>query len=406
MKILIISSIFPPNIFGGAEVAAHSLACLLVRRGHSVSVATLKEQDESEIWGEMQPEGYRLYRVPSPRGYTLFARNKQKNPLKKLWWHFLDLFDPRNKTLMCKIIEAEQPDCVDVHNIIGFGFNVLKVIAKKGVPIKYFLHDFSLTCFHASMFCKGKNCTRQCTKCSVVGHFRQKALTGINKLGFIAPSPVPYNKMNALVPMLSSNQTEVLKNAPERVDFQKRPIEDKTVIVRLVYVGRLDPVKGIDFLLEVLDPLSVKYSFVLDILGSGPLEAELKARYGNLPWCKFHGFVSSSMVSSYISSADIFCMPSQWAEVYGLGTALALQFGVPVVGSNIGGTSTLVRDEITGILLEPNDKSAWLEAFDNLLADSSILTRLREGAKLYQSEFSDESIADKYEQLSMSLCAL
>ncbi|WP_235188601.1 glycosyltransferase [Catenovulum agarivorans] len=234
-----------------------------------------------------------------------------------------------------------------------------------------------------------------------MGQLRQNAFKGVQNLAFVAPSSVPYEKMNVLVPLLSAYPTEVIKNSPERVSYMKHLYASGPI--RLVYVGRLDPVKGIDFLLDVLESLSVEYSFVLDVLGSGPLEGELKSRFGTFPWCKFHGFVSSSVVSSYISSADIFCMPSQWAEVYGLGTALALQFGVPVVGSDIGGTSSLVRHDVTGILVEPNNKQQWRDAFRKLFSDSPTMERLRQGAQKHQSEFSDDYIADKYDKLSALL---
>jgi hypothetical protein len=46
MKILILSSLFPPNIFGGAEIVAYNMAKILAQRGHEVSVATSQEKHE------------------------------------------------------------------------------------------------------------------------------------------------------------------------------------------------------------------------------------------------------------------------------------------------------------------------------------------------------------------------
>lgn len=401
MKILILSSIFPPNIFGGAEIAAHSLACLLVRRGHDVCVVTLKEKNESVLWGEIQADGFRLYRIKSPRKYTLFARGSEKNPLKKLLWHMMDLFDFRNKKDIEKIIEKEKPDCVDVHNIIGIGFNTLNLFAKRNIPIKYFLHDFSLACFHASMFKNRVNCNKQCIKCKIIGNLRQNAFNKIKKIGFIAPSNVPFEKINPIVSILNDKPNIVIKNAPEHVNYKKTINDDS--IIKLVYVGRLDPVKGIDLLLNVLTTLSSKFNFIIDILGTGPMEATLRDKYKNANWCRFHGFVPSTDVSSYISSATLFCMPSQWAEVYGLGTAQALRFGVPVIGSNIGGTASLVRHELTGILVDPNNEKEWIDAFIDIFSSNDKINILRSGAEKYKHEFSDDEIGNLYENFSIKI---
>jgi hypothetical protein len=50
MKILIVSAIYPPHIFGGAEIAARNLAKLLAQRGHEMSVLTMGEPNEPEVW--------------------------------------------------------------------------------------------------------------------------------------------------------------------------------------------------------------------------------------------------------------------------------------------------------------------------------------------------------------------
>jgi glycosyltransferase involved in cell wall biosynthesis len=195
------------------------------------------------------------------------------------------------------------------------------------------------------------------------------------------------------------SKSAVIRNVPDKLPLL--PERVNSPVIRLLYVGRLDPVKGIDFLLSVLDKLSNKYTFQLEVLGRGPSEAALQARYALSAWVKFHGFVSSDEVAITMAQADLFCMPSLWAEVYGLVTAQALQIGIPVIGSRTGGTVELVRDGETGVLVEPGDKAAWYAAFEQIFSNLSLLETWRQNTLKYKYQFDEEVIGDAYNKFSM-----
>lgn len=401
MKILIVASAFPPNIFGGGEVAAYNMACLLVRRGHEVSVATIREPQESPAWGEKQPEGFRLYRMDIPRRYSLFSRTRETSVLRKVLWHFQDYADWRNVGLMKRLLDAAQPEQVDLHNVVGFGFNALAELGKRRIPTKLFLHGLDLACFRASMFRNGSNCAVPCAGCRPVGALRQKYVAKAGRIAFVAPSQAPIDRLTPFVPLLSDRPKAVIKNVPDVLPPLPEWVPSEKV--RMVFAGRLDPVKGVEFLLDVLDGLASRFSFQLDVLGEGPLERVLRERHEGKPWVAFHGFVPRAEVARAIARSDLFCMPSLWSEIYGLGTAQALQIGTPVIGSKIGGTSHLVRDGVTGVLVAPGDKRAWTDALIELLSQPEKRALLRSNAAQFRSEFSDEAIAEPYEAFSASL---
>ena len=160
MKILIISSVFPPHIFGGAEIAAYNLARLLIARGHDVSVVTSYEGDGDFDYGKRAAEGYRLYHMRVPRTHTLFSRTLIQSTPRKLFWHLQDYFDPRNTRSLQQIISAIRPDHIDIQNIMGIGFNALTVLAEYNSTVSYALHDYSLACFYTTMHKKGSRCQR------------------------------------------------------------------------------------------------------------------------------------------------------------------------------------------------------------------------------------------------------
>jgi glycosyltransferase involved in cell wall biosynthesis len=177
MKILILSSIFPPHIFGGAEVAAYNMARLLVARGHEVHVATTAELGEPPAWGEAMAEGYKLYRLDIPRQHTLFGRQEHGGgAAQKVIWHAQDYFDPRNTKIIRKLLDDVRPDHIDIHNITGIGYNTLPLIGDGKASVAYILHDLGLACFNTSMFKDDMNCKGQCSGCQISSGLRLSQL--------------------------------------------------------------------------------------------------------------------------------------------------------------------------------------------------------------------------------------
>lgn len=394
-NILIISSIFPPHVFGGAEIAAYNRAKLLVKRGYNVNVVTLHEKDASPAWGDLTPEGFRLYRIKMPRHYTLFERTRNISSFKKLFWHLQDYFDRRNGRQINDVLDHVKPDHVEIDNLIGIGFNTLSEIGRRNIPVAYVLHDLNLACFRTCMFRKGKICRRQCSSCKMVAALRQAPLKNISRLGFISPSLANLEQAKRFIPAIKRSLACVIRNVPE--SLAPRIERENSEEVRLLFAGRLDPVKGIEFLLETLDPLSHSYKFHLTVLGTGPSERSLKDKYGTKSWVTFRGFVPGSEVTKALMSHDIYCIPSLISETYGLVTAQALQSGTPVIGSNIGGTSELIRDGVTGILVSPGDKKAWTDSFIGIFSNPDLLYKWRENAAAYAHEFDESAIGQAHE---------
>lgn len=394
-NILIISSIFFPHVFGGAEIAAYNRAKSLIRRGYNVSVATLHEKGAPPSWGELTPEGYRLYRIQTPRRYTLYERTRNVSGWSKMLWHLQDYFDRRNRILLGAVMDDARPDYIEIDNLIGLGFNALSEIARRGVPVAYILHDLNLACFNTGMIRKGKSCGRQCFFCRGVATLRQTHLNKIKRLGFISPSHANLERAKQFIPAISGSLSCVIRNIPEEIPpLPERGTSDH---IRLLFAGRLDPVKGIGFLLRTLDKMSSAYRFHLTVLGTGPDEQRLKAEFGQKSWATFRGFVAKDEVATALAQSDLYCMPSLVAESYGLVTAQALQLGTPVIGSDTGGTAELVRNGVTGILLPPGNEQAWQDAFSKIFANPELLDAWRENAARHAYEFDEKAIGQAHD---------
>ena len=113
----------------------------------------------------------------------------------------------------------------------------------------------------------------------------------------------------------------------------------------VLFVGRLVEIKGVKYLIEAMRDVDAN----LYIVGDGPLREELKEQASSLDNVFFLGSKSHKELETIYASADIFCMPSITAkdggqEGFGLVMLEAMASGLPVVASNSGGITQLIKD--------------------------------------------------------------
>jgi glycosyltransferase involved in cell wall biosynthesis len=168
--------------------------------------------------------------------------------------------------------------------------------------------------------------------------------------------------------------------------------------VRLVFVGRLHPQKGLEVLLKALRRLRDDGSEVgVTLVGDGPQKMQLKnlaSELGIRPHVKFAG--ESSDVQDYLRDADVFVLPSK-AE--GISNALleAMAQGLPVVVSDIPGNAEVVDDEKTGIVFHRDDVSSLAARLQSLLQDQALRQELGDAARReIDARYAIGRIAERY----------
>ena len=160
---------------------------------------------------------------------------------------------------------------------------------------------------------------------------------------------------------------------------------------RLLYVGRLAPIKGLTTLLDGMARLRTAGSRAhLCIVGGDtdePLnghEGELRARLADLELqdaVTFVGAQPQERLRAWYVAADATVLPSYY-ESFGMVALEAMACGSPVVASRVGGLQTTVRDRITGVLVPDHDPVSLAEALERVLADAGLRARLgREGVR-------------------------
>ncbi|MBD3425618.1 MAG: glycosyltransferase [Candidatus Omnitrophica bacterium] len=177
---------------------------------------------------------------------------------------------------------------------------------------------------------------------------------------------------------IESRRVEVF---PYFVDFEEVP-GPATERGRLLFAGRIAGGKGLPILLDIL--ASVKTDFVLDVVGTGPLESrcrEKAERLGLSGKVDFHGWVDHSRLSEFYSKAAFLVMPSVWPEPFGICGIEAAYFGKPAVAFNVGGISDWLIDRRTGFLVEPYDKDAMSGRIRELIQNPAQAALMGEKAR-------------------------
>lgn len=141
----------------------------------------------------------------------------------------------------------------------------------------------------------------------------------------------------------------------------------------LLYVGHLLEVKGVSFLLQAVRELA-RPDLALIIVGDGNLKERLikEADEGGIQsTCLFVGQQSHSSIPLWLSAADCLVLPSL-SE--GLPTILceAMLCKTPIVATDVGGVSEIVKNRITGLLVPSRDPAALAAAIAEQLANSSL----------------------------------
>lgn len=148
------------------------------------------------------------------------------------------------------------------------------------------------------------------------------------------------------------------------------------------YVGRLDPIKGVQFFVEAARLcLQKNISLKFILVGEGILRKELEDKvtlWGLNDKIVFTGWRDD--IPDIMSILDILVLPSL-NEAVGIVLIEAGSLGVPVVASNVGGIAEIIKDKQTGILVEPADPQAIAEAVKELLDNPQKMLAMSNAAK-------------------------
>lgn len=341
MRILQINNYADP--VGGAEVYALALTRELAERGHEVGffgTAPDREADEDTL---------RVVRRPRYDVRVLFH-------------------DPVVRDALESTVARFRPELLHVHNVFSLGVDVLELLGTTGVPIVQTVHDFGLLCPNSwCVWGDGSPCPGGVgAKCflhdcqrnysydpEVALHtlLKQRTLAGIVDLA-ICPSRYLAERMRA------SGARDV-RHLNYFIDPIAAGAAHERQAKELVYIGRLEPEKGLEHLLDAMPHvLRADPGVHLTIIGGGALENALASRARGMGLGGSVDFVSKvprAELGHVYATATACVMPSVWSENSPLVAYECLAAGLPMIASRIGGIPELVEEGLAGFTFTPRD---------------------------------------------------
>jgi phosphatidylinositol alpha-mannosyltransferase len=200
---------------------------------------------------------------------------------------------------------------------------------------------------------------------------------------------------------------------PNGVDV-KRFSKEKNRISRyndgtlnILFVGRLEPRKGVPILLKSMDYIRTYTSvpFRMIIVGNSPFSRYYRSLIPNHLKSNvvFTGEVSFDELPQYYRTSHIFCSPALYGESFGIVLVEAMAAGLPVVATNNEGYSKVIRDGITGFLVSPQRPQALAAAIARLLDSEKLRKSFAERGRLEAYRYSWPKIVDKLENVYNSV---
>lgn len=341
MRILQLNNYADP--VGGAEVYALALTRELSQRGHDVAFfGTHPEREQSE-------DRLRVVRRPRYDASLLFR-------------------DPTTREALRDYIQRFSPEIVHVHNVFSLGLDVLQVLGATGLPLVQTVHDFSLLCPNSWCVrgdgspCPGKagaqcfqhECQRNYPfdpEVALQTRLKHEILNGIVDL-MLCPS-------RYLADQMRENGAREVRHLNYFIDAIASGPPTHRQGKELVFIGRLEPEKGVEYLLDAMPlVLAGDPDVHLTIVGGGSLGEPLAARSEALHLGKavsFLNHVPRPELGRFYATATACVLPSIWSENSPLVAYECLAAGLPMIASRVGGIPELAEDGVAGFTFRPRD---------------------------------------------------
>ncbi|MEO1287404.1 MAG: glycosyltransferase, partial [Chloroflexota bacterium] len=176
----------------------------------------------------------------------------------------------------------------------------------------------------------------------------------------------------------------------------------------LLFVGRIEPLKAIDSIIHALNVIRANAPDILEqicftVVGGDPHDStdgemqrlqSLTREYGLSDVVDFVGAKDQNLLPAYYAAATAVIMPSDY-ESFGMVSLEAMATGTPVIASNVGGLSYLVKDEQTGYLVPVRQADVIAERITRLVTDDTLARSMGDNAAELAKQYAWSNIADR-----------
>ncbi len=354
MKTCYINNLYPPYAVGGAEQVVLARAKAALARGEQVVVITSgpKESFSSKEPVKTLEEGSTVYRywVPNLCWYRDLGKH---NFLFRMMWHKIDVWNWKSTKIVQKILEAEKPDAVETHNLMGLGYGIPRLIQRLGIKHIQYLHDVQLVEPSGVL---AWNHERDSVFQTMYGWIVKWK---IGKPAIVISPSQFLEKFYKDRKFFESSEWKL-----EIAKLGNYEIRQTTRKDKFLFVGTLVKHKGLEVLLEAWRGLPSDADVILTIVGDGELREQVEQFAKEDQRVKYLGRLEKEALERVYREHDFLIFPSICLENRPTVIVEALRYGLRVIASDTGGVSELIEDRINGWLIEPGNADLLQEMIE------------------------------------------
>lgn len=337
MKILILNNLYRPFSKGGAERVIETIADGLKAQGNEILVVTTLPKDRKQ--NAASDVAY-LSGLPS----LFYDLAKLPKPLR-LIYHLSGYLDVSTYRQTKKIINGFSPDLIITNNLVGLGLSSMRAIRTSKAKHVHILHDIQLLHPSGLLMWRGEGLID-----SASARCYQKLNRSIFSNASLVISPSQWLlDLHLKRGFFKDCPSEVISNpagfSPSAVAPRLAPTVD------CLYVGQLEPHKGINLLLEAMSLLPDNYR--LKVAGSGSLESLVAGASEKDHRITFLGRLTPQQVAAEMKRSSVLVVPSLCYENSPTVIYEAMAKQLPIIAADIGGIPELITDRQN--LFKPGD---------------------------------------------------
>ncbi len=402
LKILLVHSFFSP--VGGAELVVYNTFKLLKEKGEMVCLFSSNKKPYFEEDYEYL-NYFANYINPQGKFFESLNIFKKLKIFLSYYWNF------QAQENFSKMLEKIKPDVVHFNILGNLSYSVIKLCIDRNIPIVKTCHTSEIICPIENLYTGKKYCKNICCKnfntlpCIINNCYRNiffsfgfalknlfEKLTGFNnKISkYITPSIA---LKEVISKNIDKNKITVIENFLENEFLNIEP--DFSQKKYFLFSGRLEKVKGVDYLLKAMNNLK---EIELHIVGTGSYENELKqyVKENGLSNVKFLGFLKREELIEEYKNAIALIVPSVCFESFGMIIIEAFACSTPVIAANIGGMAEIIEHNKTGFLVEP-ENSEEIEKYIKFLWENKdkAIEMGKNAKKIVQEKYNQDIYYEK-----------
>jgi glycosyltransferase involved in cell wall biosynthesis len=391
MRITFLNSLYPPHGGAGAENTLRLLVRSFATAGHECDVVTLTPRERSEA-GEI--DGVPVQYLPLANVY--WPHGGSRTAALRPVFQAIEAYNPVMEARLRRVLAARRPDVLNCHNLQGFSASAWRAAERLDIPVVQTLHDYYTACPRSAMWRpKTGNCAGLCAECRIFAAPR-RALSAIPA----AATCVSHRLFDRLVaagafPRARDGGQPVRIIRGNNADAATQSPAPQRDGLTLGFMGRIEPSKGLDTLIEAIRDLAPG---ALTLLIAGKADEgharALRESVATRTDVRFAGYVRPQ---DFFPAIDCLVIPSCWEDPFPRVFHEALGFGVPSLVTPLGGLPEVIEPGRNGFVARGTDAAALRDAVAALLSPTWDRAAMREACLAAAADYAPERIFAQYE---------